>query len=330
MLKSKLIFITILVAAGLGLGAGLFAYHQGTEPVNTPYTTLIPNVDERVDTVSKGAFKLYRFPVTTDGRPYTIVVEPVSGRPELYASRYLPDVDELVDLLSWWCDDDHCGQSGSYDGFGTFTFYSPTGEPSYYSWFSVYGDTGSQYKVKIVEAPYYVRAATIILPPETAPVTLAPSVSDTSNPSTVSSLIWYVSPEVDGEFLDPDTYGNSWQSFPYLDSGWAPVNLPDSSWLGSQSSKFYRGKFTVQDPDQDLYIEFQSDDGLEVYVNAQKIGQWGGSYGSQMGCVNSSCVVNKELEPMNIRPYLRDGDNLIAVRVYNSYAGGYFNFNLHP
>lgn len=331
MSKFKLIVISLVILAGLGLGASLFAYHKGGESAQTPYVTLIPNVDERVDTVGNGAFKLYRFPVTADGRPYTIVVEPISGRPELYASRYEPDVDEVADLLSWWCDDDHCGQSASYDGYGTFTFYAPNGELNYYSWFSVYGDTGSEYKVKIVEAPYYVRAATIYTPPTTPSTPPASSASSGSTTSVSGGafLTWFVSPEVDGQYLTSDVSGNSWYSLPYVGIDWAEAVLPDNAWVGTGVSKFYRGKFTLEDSDQDLFIEFQSDDGLEFYVNAQKIGQWGGSYGNQLGCVNYSCVVNKDVEPINIRPYLRDGENLLAFRVYNSYAGGYFNVDLH-
>lgn len=324
MTKAKVVFITLILVAGLGFGASLFAHHKGTVAVDTPYVTLMSGTDERLDTVNKGAYNLYRFSVVTDGRPYTIVVEPVSGRPELYASRYKPDVDELVDILSWWCDDDHCGQAATYDGFQTFTFDAPVGGSEYHSWFSVYGDTASQYRLKVVNQRNIVRAAAVALPatPATEPVVNSNTATENTN-----FLTWVASPGVEGTYIYPDSNNNNWYSLSYNVPNWIPVQLPDDSSLEQGSSRFYRGKFRADNPDQDLYIEFASDDGMELYVNSQLVGSWGGAYGSQMGCVNMSCPTNKDIAPINVRPYLRSGENLIAARVYNGYMGTYFDLH---
>lgn len=325
MSKIKLFFILSIIIVGLGVASSLLATHMGVSATEAPYLTLQPASDERLDTALKGSFNLYRFPVVADGRPYTIVVEPVTGRPELYASRYKQDVDELADMLRWWCDDDHCGQAASYDGYETFTFYAPAGEPIYYSWFAVYGDTASQYRVKVVNQVNVVRAATVATPQ----TPIAPVDSTLATPVNGNLITWLTSGEVEGTYIYPDQNGNSWYALPYLGQAWKEVKLPDNDWNHLGYSKFYRGKFNVNDPDRDLFIDFSSDDGLEVYLNGQLLGYWGGTIGTQLGCVNDgNCMVNKTVAPINVREYLRTGDNVIAVRVYNGYGVGHFNLTL--
>ncbi len=324
--KFKLILILSIIIGGLAIASSLLATHMGVSGTEAPYLTLQPASDERLDSAPKGTFNLYRFPVTTDGRPYTIVVEPVTGRPELYASRYKQDVDELIDILRWWCDDDHCGQASSYDGYQTFTFYAPRGESGYYSWFAVYGDTATQYRVKVVNQVNVVRAATVATPSQP----IAPVDSTATLPVNGSLVNWQTSGEVLGFYIYPDQNGNMWYALPYLGTAWKEVKMSDGEWDCMRCSKFYRGKFNVNDPNKDMFIDFKSDDGLEIYINGQRLGDWGGTIGTQLGCVNNggSCAVNKEVAPINIREYLRSGDNVIAARVYNGYGLGYFNLSL--
>jgi hypothetical protein len=78
----------------------------------------------------------------------------VSGNPDLYASRYLEDLDELADILNWnmTCPpgEDHCDESLNPGlSVDSVTFQSPTGEPSYPSYIAVYGAQASQYTVAV-------------------------------------------------------------------------------------------------------------------------------------------------------------------------------------
>ena len=107
-----------------------------------------------VGSISSEAFHIYYFEVIADGGIYTITVSPTSGDPDLYASRYQGDVDEIEDLLRW---DETCPPSSSHCASSTemgladetVTFKTICGE-GYYSYFAVSSDEESQYKVQVI------------------------------------------------------------------------------------------------------------------------------------------------------------------------------------
>ena len=99
-------------------------------------------------------FVLYDFDVTPDGRCYTITLTPTSGNPDLYASRYLEDVDQLADILNWdvTCPpgEVHCDASTNQGlTVDSITFQSPTGDPPYQSYIAIYGAESSEFTVAV-------------------------------------------------------------------------------------------------------------------------------------------------------------------------------------
>ncbi|MCX6827678.1 MAG: T9SS type A sorting domain-containing protein [candidate division Zixibacteria bacterium] len=93
--------------------------------------------------ICKSYFQQYHFPVIADGRSYRVTVIPDIGNPDLYASRYQEDIDQLSDIQDWnvTCPtgSEFCARSinpGNTIDFVTFT--APDDGVNYDSWFSVY------------------------------------------------------------------------------------------------------------------------------------------------------------------------------------------------
>ncbi len=118
-----------------------------------------PNAKAISGSVCEKTFQQYHFPVIADGRTYTVTVTPVSGNPDLYASRKQEDIDNLSDILHW---DQTCPLGSDYCASSTnpgqvselVTFTAPTDGDNYEHWFSVYGKDGDdhgmvRYKVRV-------------------------------------------------------------------------------------------------------------------------------------------------------------------------------------
>jgi len=105
--------------------------------------------------VSAENYLVYDFTVIPDGSCYTITLTPTSGNPDLYASRYPEDVDDISDILNWdlVCpiEDDCCEDSTNPGLLEDFvTFHSPFEGGNYQSYIAVYGDEDSEYSVTVI------------------------------------------------------------------------------------------------------------------------------------------------------------------------------------
>jgi len=108
--------------------------------------------------IAGGKYALYRFEVIPDGSCYRITITPSSGNPDLYASRYLADLDQLSDIQNWasTCPpgEDHCDESlNPGTAVDRVIFQSPTGEPNYQSYIAVYGAEAGGYSVAVTSGP---------------------------------------------------------------------------------------------------------------------------------------------------------------------------------
>ncbi|HEY5638913.1 MAG TPA: hypothetical protein VIW01_02580, partial [Dehalococcoidia bacterium] len=128
-----------------------------------------------------------------------------------------------------------------------------------------------------------------------------------------------------------DGGGALWYEPSFDSSSWSSISLPDVNSIGANPGydRFYRAVVFVASPATFDHIAFQSDDGLWLYVNGTFLDSWGNG-----GCTNNppgSCATNQNVPPIDIRPYLQAGSNIVAVRLNNA-AGptSYFDLNTAP
>jgi pimeloyl-ACP methyl ester carboxylesterase len=151
-------------------------------------------------------------------------------------------------------------------------------------------------------------------------------------PATQSVFNWRASSPWNGPFDGPvDANGNPWWSSSFNDLGWSPVLLPDVDSFPNGADRFYRASFDVADPTSFPAVTFGSDDGLWIYVNDSLAGHWGGNW-REGGCANNPagvCSINTNVPPQFVNAHLREGVNVIAVRVSNGgCCHSYFTFGL--
>lgn len=267
--------------------------------------------------VCQGYFQVYYFPVITDGRKYTITLHSIKGRQMLYASRYKNEVDELSDLQSWLCDDDHCDSSVKIDEKTKIVnFYSPQNEPAYYSWFAVYGTDASEYQIGVSNGGVFQFKTTGNFEP-------APQVTNATSVKSTGSV-----PVISWKTLNTETNLNlsdtSWTSAGFNDGAWKNETLPKrSGWDCDNCYKRFRGTFELGEIAQDLKLGFASDDGIWVYINGQFMGNWGGTSPANLLCVNQGGCANNINVPDIKMNNLVQGKNVISLVVYDGGGGEY-------
>lgn len=138
------------------------------------------------------------------------------------------------------------------------------------------------------------------------------------------SWSWQASPAfagagdpVDGgglPFYDPDA----------SPSGWVALSLPDTT-IPVHQDRAYRAWVELPALPAGLTLELQSDDGLWLWVNGAAVGHWGGDW-QEEGCVNedANCLARVDVAPVDITPWLVEGQNLIAARVSNPVMHSWF------
>ena len=116
----------------------------------------------------------------------------------------------------------------------------------------------------------------------------------------------------------------TWAGISYNDSGWDQISVPDQweneGYKDYNGYAWYRKTFKAGDlPDNTtLYLMLgRIDDVDEVYLNGKLIGKSGKFPPDFESAYNRT---RKYIVPFN--SFIKDGDNLIAVRVYDSYNEG--------
>jgi hypothetical protein len=133
------------------------------------------------------------------------------------------------------------------------------------------------------------------------------------------------------EAADPtDGAGAPWYAAAFDASAWSAVSLPDVGSIPVGFDRVYRGTLTVSGAPPGVGLELQSDDGIEVWVNGQRVGRWGGAW-QQEGCVNddASCIVFERVAPVAIGALLQPGPNLVAFRVSNPVQNSYADLRVY-
>jgi hypothetical protein len=127
-----------------------------------------------------------------------------------------------------------------------------------------------------------------------------------------------------------DNSGRRWNHRAFDDSNWLRVNLPDQGFDLNADDRYYRASFEW-DGQSAISIGFVSDDGLEIFVNGYRLGEWGTGWRNS-GCVNNapSCVNSTSVLTQTIPSFwLMKGSNVIAVDVWNASVPLYLTyFNL--
>lgn len=268
--------------------------------------------------VCQGNFQVYYFPVIADGRKYTITLHSVAGEQKLFASRYKNEVDELSDIVSWRCNDDHCDSSTEVGNtIKIVSFRSPEGENSYYSWIAVYGLRESAYQIGISNNGIlrYVVASN-----EDA------STKSDSAVHGLQGIAWKaLSPE---NFLNIDSTG--WTATDFSENGWQDIALPNKNGWGCDNCyRRYRGTFYLDGVNNSAKVSLTSDDGIWVYVNGRYLGHWGGDSSNPLLCVNSvSCFKSQTVGDLAVGGYLKQGKNVISAIVYDGGGSEYFDLSL--
>lgn len=149
------------------------------------------------------------------------------------------------------------------------------------------------------------------------------SVKPVSDPALIKSL--------NGDWKFRFIRGLDWSAYmdfyqpEYVDSDWDVIPVP-GNWdiLGYTEPRYaqpdsltglYRTTFTIPDTWKNEYTILRFDGvlrGYDVWVNGQYAGKWESSY--------NTCL-------FDITPYLKEGDNLLALRVYTHFKGFDFDGN---
>jgi hypothetical protein len=113
-------------------------------------------------------------------------------------------------------------------------------------------------------------------------------------------------------------------------TGFTSIELPDVDGAPAGSDRAYRAEVWFDELPEGLMADLQSDDGIWLWVNGVEVGHWGGDW-QQEGCVNENaqCVERVDVPPIELTPFLIEGDNLIEARVSNAVMGHYFELIPH-
>ncbi len=145
------------------------------------------------------------------------------------------------------------------------------------------------------------------------------------NPTMAApTIIWRASPISTSCSGPTDGAGNAWYHPAFDDSSWSAISLPAHNDIPGSRTRFYRGTF-VPGGLANATISFDSDDGIDVYVNNAYKGHWGGNcFG--FGCVGNTGGCSGSRINLDISADLIPGEtNLIAVAVENGSGGSYMN-----
>ncbi|MFC1612295.1 hypothetical protein ACFL29_00390 [Patescibacteria group bacterium] len=327
--------ILLFLAIFCVISAGIFIYdaHSQAKAEQCFYPFMyIDDMDAVYNhSLCEGNFQVYYFPVIADGRNYTITLHTIEGKQKLYASRYKDKVDNLSSILNWSCYHPSCASETDTSASVKFiTFQTPSGEPAYYSWFAVYGETAGRYQIGISNSGVlqFVTAGSF-----------TPENGYNDNGSNGYNNVGGYTDELVGDLSsinwkaenpkDSHSFGNiSWTSTSFNDSFWDTINLPDKNWGCDDCYKQYRGTFYLDNIPSGLKLHIESDDGVWLYVNHYYIGHWGSDDPRRLLCANGpTCGNNEEVDDIPLTN-LRTGKNVISAVVLDSGFGEYFNVSL--
>ncbi|MCB9683102.1 MAG: hypothetical protein H6733_16680 [Alphaproteobacteria bacterium] len=156
---------------------------------------------------------------------------------------------------------------------------------------------------------------------DTAPDTVPPP---TCADATLTVGSWVASPTFTGADDPVDGLARPFHD-PTADvSGWSPVTPPDRNAIPQGSDRAYRLTVDVTGTPPRVVMDLQSDDGLTVWIDGQRVGQWGGQW-QQEGCVNDAaeCIETIAVPPIDVSTWLTEGSHVVALRVSNPVAGSY-------
>lgn len=120
-----------------------------------------------------------------------------------------------------------------------------------------------------------------------------------------------------------DGAGTLWSQPDFDESGWAGVTLPAKGDVPNYRDRFYRGTFTV-DGRAAATISFDSDDGVDIYVNGMLKGHWGGAC-HHGGCVGRPASCSGPIVNLDITNDLVHGRNVVAVHLSNGGGSSFLN-----
>lgn len=142
---------------------------------------------------------------------------------------------------------------------------------------------------------------------------------------TFDDWSWVASEPFSDEADPADKAGNPWYAVGFDSAAYAAVTLPHQD-IPIGTDRVYRATFTLDEIPPDVSLNLQSDDGLQVYLNGEEVGAWGGSW-QQEGCVNeqASCKEYEIVPPVRVTDQLVVGSNVIASRVTNPVVNAYFS-----
>ena len=127
---------------------------------------------------------------------------------------------------------------------------------------------------------------------------------------TPSPLVWWKAfPSVIASCEGPkDSLGNLWYEPDFDDSAWTVIALPQQNTIPENRDGFYRATFNLSDFGT-VFLNFESDDGIWIYVNGESLGHWGGD------CHEARNVGDEE--SVEITDLVKPGRNHLAVHVSN-------------
>lgn len=130
-----------------------------------------------------------------------------------------------------------------------------------------------------------------------------------------------------------------WFDKEFDDKGWEELTLPIPERSNEKIRRWdarqdvlARLHFNFKPGAGKVLLNFESDDGIWIYVNGQSIGHWGGDF-DEIGCVNRRCAgggKEAKVDPVDITSHLAPGPNVIAFRVHNSEHYAYFFATIVP
>jgi|GEM_PF-1564706 len=139
---------------------------------------------------------------------------------------------------------------------------------------------------------------------------------------------WWGSQPFSTEADPVDAAGRPFYDPAYEMVGWSTVVLPERNTPVGYDKAFLT-RFTLHSAPPDWHLDFDSDDGLWLWLDGDFLGHWGGDW-QEEGCVNDAadCLISVDADPVDVTAWATPGEHVLAGRVSNATTASWFDVRM--